>query len=156
MKQLRRWSGVTALLIAFTLMGAPAGAQDYPVTTGTLDIPSSTVSPGSVTTISGGGCAPGSTVSVALGGSSLGSTTATAAGDFSTQVEVPESASSGTMEASCETTDGGTLVLGVQVTVEGSELAFTGTETWVFASVGTALALAGGVVMLMVRRSRTA
>lgn len=162
-----------SLLFATVLaMAGPAGAQDYPVTQGTLSVGSSSVAPGGTTTFSGGGCAPGAAVTVTLGGSNVGTATASAAGDFSATATIPSSAASGTMSATCRTSDGGSLVLSAQITIDqantggtnsgntspddppADQLAFSGAETWVFASVGSALALAGAVMLAVTRRTR--
>lgn len=163
---------MSVLFAAALAFAGPAAAQEYPVTQGTLSLGSSTLSPGGTTTFSGGGCAPGADVSVTFGGSTVGSATASGTGDFSASATIPSSASSGTMQATCRTTDGGSLVLSANVSVNqttggstggtspddepAEQLAFSGSETWVFASVGTALALAGGVMLVMTRRTRSA
>lgn len=172
MKRTQRRSAVASLAMAalFAVSG-PASAQNYPLTTGSLNVGSNSVAAGAATTVSGSGCEPGAAVSISYGGSNIGSTSASASGDFSTSVTLPASASgAGTLESSCDTTDGGSLVLSASITATAAnqtttttttatsagneELAFSGVETWVYATVGSSLALAGGLMLVMSRRTR--
>jgi hypothetical protein len=144
---------------------APAAAQTYPPTTGTLTVSSSVVVPGQPVTVSGSGAGSGATVTITFASTPVvvATTTASAAGDFTATFEVPHEATAG-LHTITATADGAVLgTVTVRVLAATSDenekeggLPFTGLNLLLRVGVGAGLILAGAVLLVAVRRRRAA
>jgi LPXTG-motif cell wall-anchored protein len=159
--------------------------DDYPpAEEAGLTVSESTLSPGESFTISGTGADPGATVrfkltkaSSALGGGqvlmagprlaalvpqaqstvSLGSTTADGDGDFSATVTIPLSTDPGTYTLTASS--GGEVLATATIVVVAAagagDLPFTGSNVAPGLAIGATLIVAGGLLLLAVRRRRS-
>jgi membrane anchored protein len=149
-----------------------------------LTVSESTVAPGETITVSGDGAEPGATVvfrltrsSAALGAShalmagprlaalvrpqaqssvGLGSTTADADGSFSATLTIPSNTAEGTYTLTA--TSGGVVLATATIVVDaagGGALPFTGSDVAPGLAVGATLIVAGGLLLLAVRRRRS-
>ena len=148
-----------------TVTGAAAGAQTQgscqalvPNYEGnaTVTVDKTQAKPGDTVTIVGKGFPPGAEVKVSVGGTVVGTPTADDQGSFTFAFTVPGDASAGTItvSASCEP-----IVLNQTVTVLGEttgNLPKTGTNVWNEVRIAGALILVGAVLVIAVRRRRTA
>jgi LPXTG cell wall anchor motif len=184
---MRKLVSALAITAGFTLLAAPAYAQDDypPATDASLTVSESTVAPGDTITISGDGAEPGATVvfkltrsSSALGGSrvlaagptlaahvrpqaqssvTLGSTTADDDGSFSATLTIPSTLDDGVYTLTA--TSGGEVLATVTIRVEADEttggLPFTGSNVGPGLAIGATLIVAGGLLLLAVRRRRS-
>jgi len=159
--------------------------EDYPPSSSdSLTVSESTVAPGESITISGDGAEPGATVAfkltksssalgvgrVVLAGQrlaalvrpqaqssvSLGSTTADSDGSFSATLTIPSGLDDGTYTLTA--TSGGVVLATatIQVAASGSSaLPFTGSNVGPGLAIGATLIVAGGLLLLAVRRRRS-
>jgi len=170
---LRKLIVATAVLVA--LAASPAAAQyTFVVTPGT-------VSPGATVNASGGGCSPGSDVSITLApaaakaraatGTEVATGTADDEGNFNIAFQVPAGTAPGeyvvtatcggqvqsqtitVQEAPSPSTGGGTVPTRTQ---GGGSLSTTGSNLNGVGLVGAGLLTAGGLVLVVAKRRRTA
>lgn len=148
---------VTLLLVGVSMslfaLAAPAIAADYPPTSGSLTVGSSTAAPGGTVSASGAGCAADASLTFAVAGAGAGSTTADATGAFSGNVAIPSSASGAVdVTATCTTASGATQVLSATVTITTSGLPRTGSNTFPTVELALVLLCLGSVSVVAVRR----
>jgi hypothetical protein len=122
--------------------------------------PTTTLAPGSRTTLTASGAAPGSTVAFVVYSTPvvLGSSLVDATGTATSTVTLPGTLAPGshTLVAFATAADGSDLVLSAEVTVtgRGDELAATGTDTTVPLGLGLVLLVVGGVLVAVPARLR--
>jgi hypothetical protein len=150
---------LTAMVAAVGAMfvAAPAWAQ-YPPSSGSLHVGSSTVGAGGALSISGSGCAADGSVTFAVSGTAAGSTTADGTGAFTGSVTIPSGASgSVAVTATCDDSTGAPLVLTATVTVSsGGGLPFTGSSsTMPGLALAVVLLCVGSAFIVAVRRRST-
>ena len=164
-------------IAGFAVLGATvaAGAADYPVTSGGLEVSqggSSTtaVSPGSSVTVAGSGFAPGASVQVTIASTPtlLATVNADAAGAMSAEVTIPSDIEAGThtLSASGADPNGGTRVLSRTISVSGSTsgsdssgaavFGRTGANSAALAGVGLAVVALGWLFVVVTRRRSNA
>jgi hypothetical protein len=183
---MRRLISALAVTAGLTLLAAPAFAQDtgdYPPKRGGLMTSESTISPGDPFTVSGGGAEAGATVTftlkptiaalesgrvVAAGSGtasppetqhlvSLGSTT-DPDGQFSALLTVPAGTEPGAYTLTASSGGGFLAAMTLRVmTVSGiGGLPFTGARVLPGLAAGVALIIAGGLLLLSLKRRRLA
>jgi LPXTG-motif cell wall-anchored protein len=182
---MRKLVSAFAITAGLTLLAVPAYAQDYPTDTDTgLTLSASTVEPGDKITIAGEGAEPGATVSFRLtrSSSALGSSRAVAAGPTLAALIRPQAQSSISLGSATADDDGSfsatltipsTLDAGVYTltAVSGGEvlasatlrvlagatgdLPFTGSNVAPGLAIGASLIVAGGLLLMAVRRRRS-
>jgi hypothetical protein len=182
---MRKFVSALAVAVGLTLLAAPAYAQPYDEETSELTVSESTVAPGGTITISGDGADPGATVvfrltrsSSALGASravlagprlgalirpqaqgtiTLGTTVAEADGSFSATLRIPSGLADGVYTITA--VSGGEVLATATVRVVDGEvvggLPFTGSNVAPGLAIGATLIVAGGLLLLAVRRRRS-
>jgi hypothetical protein len=159
--------------------------KKYPPSSDNLTVSESTVSPGESFTCSGDGAEPGATVtftmkrsSSALGGNRslaaglagairpqaqnsvpLGSTTANGAGQFSATLTIPSGTDPGVYTVTASS--GGAVLAVVTIRVAAAaggvgDLPFTGGNVLPGLAIGASLIVAGGLLLLSLKRRRSA
>jgi hypothetical protein len=162
---MRRPVSAALLAVCLALLASPAGAQPYPPATGGLALSDSTVAPGEPVTLTGSGAAPGSTVTVTLAGVTGVDPIRTEAGPdgaYEVLVRLPAGLTPGSYTIVATSSRGvlGTAILRVRVSVGGGTglsrgiggLPFTGADVLPGLTTGVLLIVAGGVVLLSIRR----
>lgn len=154
---------VAALSIMAIFMSSQAGAQTYPVTTGTLELSDGTTSAldaGGDLSISGGGFKPGITVTVTIESDpvTLGTAQTDSSGSFTFTGNIPANFANGshTLKATGQDSNG-TRVLSQAVSVSGGSngnLPITGGNSLVTGILAASLCGVGALLVGVSRRSR--
>lgn len=139
----RKLMVLTGVFAALLMLPVAAHAQEYPPSSGDLEVPSDTAEPGGAVTISGSGYAPNTTVTITVNGVQVATVTTDGTGAFTATITLPTGVT-GDVEIAATGTgaDGETRVLSATVTVagDGSTLPRTG-SSGTFPAVGMALVL---------------
>ena len=158
-----RLFGVVATLVLLVAWGAaPAAAVQYPPSGNGLTVNKTNLAPGEALTLTGSGYTAGATITITIESTPLvlGTTVADGTGAFTTTVSIPTTFAAGrhTVKATGEGAGGSTIVLSAAVTVasSGSGHPFTGANVGPPVLVGVGLILVGMVLIVTVRRRRSA
>lgn len=156
---IRRAVVVLAMILGLIAVPSVAGAQYQPGVPGLVLVPS-TVTVGGSVTASGFGCRPGQEVVLTIDGTTVATTTARsdAQGTFEATFTAPGTPGTYTVVATCGLTIVSsvlTVIAQPTTTVVTTTLPVTGSSsTLPFAQIGLVLIVAGGLVVLAVRRNR--
>jgi hypothetical protein len=150
---------VLAMILGLVAVPTVAGAQYQPGVPGLVLVPSTVLVGGSVTA-NGFGCRPGQTVVLTIDGTTVATTIAKddAQGSFEATFTAPLVPGNYSVVATC----GQTIVTSIlsvianPTTTVVSTLPVTGGDAFPFARLGLVLIVAGGLVVLAVRRTRGA
>jgi hypothetical protein len=164
---MRRFVPSLAVAVVLTLLAMPAGAQPHPPGVSGLTVSPSSVRAGGSLAVSGAGAGVGATVTfiparpAALAevgsraaGTVLGRTTAGPDGSFRATVHVPDDLAAGTYALTASTAGEVLAVATVQVLAAVGGPAFAGGELLPGMVVGAALIVAGGLLLLGIKRRR--
>lgn len=152
---------VLALMLILGVLAVPsiAGAQYQPGQPGLVLVPSTVVVGGQVTA-TGFGCLPGETVVISIDGATVATTTARAdtTGSFEATFTAPSTPGSYTVVATCGLTIVSSILTVIGTTPVATTLPQTGggDNALLLARYGLVLLVAGGLVVLAVRRRNTA
>ena len=164
---MRKLGSALAVAAGLALLACPAHAQDkdYPPSSGGLTVSESSVSPGERFTVSGDGAQPGATVTFTLQrspsapgtGRAVGSTTDTN-GEFSTTLTMPAETEPGVYALTASSGRGILAVMTLRVVMVSSigGLPFTGANVLPGLAAGATLIVAGGLLLLSLKRRRPA
>jgi LPXTG-motif cell wall-anchored protein len=158
---IRRAFVVLTMVLGVLVVPAVAGAQYQPGQPGLVLIPSTVVVGGAVTA-TGFGCRPGQSVVLTIDGTTVATTIAKddSTGSFEATFTAPGTPGNYTVVATCGLTIVSsilTVIAQPTTTVVSSTLPQTGSgdTTMALARYGLVLLVAGGLVVLAVRRRRT-
>lgn len=158
---IRRAVVVLTLILGVLAVPTIASAQYQPGTPGLVLIPSTVVTGASVTA-NGFGCRPGQTVVLTIDGTTVATTTARndSTGSFEATFTAPLTPGNYTVIATCGQTIVSsilTVITPATTTIASTTLPRTGSDDALgFARIGLVLIVAGGLVVLAVRRTRSA
>lgn len=163
--KLQRLLGMGVIAVAAVALGAgPAGAVEYPPSSPTASVSSSTATPGGTVSVQSSGWQADSSVSLTLFSDpvSLGSVTADSSGAFSTTVTIPSGTAAGAHRIVLSGTDANgnaaTQEIAITVTVAAGDgsLPRTGSDSPPYILFGAGLLLVGAVLAVVARRRHTA
>jgi LPXTG-motif cell wall-anchored protein len=157
---IRRAVVVLTMILGVLAVPTIAGAQYQPGQPGLVLIPSTVVVGGAVTA-NGFGCRPGQTVVLTIDGTTVATTIARddSTGSFEATFTAPLTPGNYTVVATCGLTIVSSIltVIAQPTTTVATVLPRTGSDsTLPFARFGLVLIVAGGLVVLAVRRTRAA
>jgi LPXTG-motif cell wall-anchored protein len=158
---IRRAVVVLTMILGVLVVPSVAGAQYQPGQPGLVLIPSTVVVGGAVTA-TGFGCRPGQTVVLTIDGTTVATTTAKndSTGSFEATFTAPLTPGNYTVVATCGLTIVSsilTVIAQTTTTVQATTLPVTGSgdATMALARAGLVMIVAGGLVVLAVRRRRS-